>query len=115
MNLKKTILYLLTGIFVLIFVYNFVLPYMVTQNYTGMGMHMYAGNYNNSTYYYFASLITFLIVILIIIVVIIALFKIFSSPSQKKCKKCGLTIESDSWQICPRCGNSLQDGSVDKK
>jgi len=114
MNFKKTILYLLSGIFVLIFVYNFVLPYMITQNYTGMGMHMNSGSYNNSAYYYFGSLITFLIFILIILVVVMALFKIFSSTSQKKCKKCGLTIESDSWQICPRCGNDLHDGSVDK-
>ena len=114
MNFKKTILYLLSSIFVLIFVYNYALPYLVTQNYTGMGMHMSSGSYNNSTYYFIGSLITFLIFILIVLVVVMALFKIFSSPSQKKCKKCGLTIESDSWQICPRCGNDLDDGRVDK-
>jgi membrane protein YdbS with pleckstrin-like domain len=88
---------------------------MVTPNYTGMGMHMYSGSFNNSTYYYFANLITFLIIILVIIVVVMALFKLFMSPTQKKCKKCGLAIDSDRWQICPRCGNNLQDGSVDKK
>jgi len=114
MNSKKTILYLLSGIFVLIFVYNYVLPYMVTQNYTGMGMHMSSVSYNNSSYYYFGSLIIFLIFILIVLVLVMAIFKLFSNSKQKQCKKCGLIIESDSWLICPRCGNNLHDGSVNK-
>jgi hypothetical protein len=110
MKLKKTILYLLCSIFILILIYNYGLPFMTPQ-YTGeMGMHM-TYYYNNSAYYY-SNIISFLIFILIIIIAIITLVKILSTTGPKKCKKCGLIIESDEWQICPRCGNPLKNESV---
>jgi len=111
MNFKKTILYLLFSIFILIVIYNYVLPFMTTQYSTGMGMHESYGYYNNSVTYY-GNLISLFIFLLSIIIVVITVIKIFSPTGQKKCKKCGLIIESDEWKICPRCGNSLKDGSV---
>lgn len=111
MNFKKTILYLLLSIFILILVYNFVLPYMAIQYTSGMGMHMNYSYYNNTAYYY-GNIISLIIFILIILIVILTILKIFSTSEPKKCKKCGLIIESEEWQICPRCGNPLKDGSV---
>ena len=111
MNFKKTILYLLLSIFILILIYNYALPYMGTQYTTGMGMHMTYSYYNNSASYY-GNIISLIIFILIIMIAIITLGKIFFTTGSKKCKKCGLTIESEEWQICPRCGNPLKDGSV---
>jgi hypothetical protein len=111
MNFKKTILYLLLSIFILIVIYNYALPYMVTQYSTEMGMHMNYSYYNNSVYYY-GNIIGLIIFFLIIIMVVITILKLFSLSGPKKCSKCGLIIESDEWQICPRCGNPLNDGSV---
>lgn len=111
MNFKKTILYLILSIFILILIYNYVLPIMATGYTTGMGMHMNNNYYNNSVYYY-GNIIGLIIFVLILMIVIITLLKIFSISGPKKCNKCGFTIESNEWQICPRCGNPINDGSV---
>lgn|GEM_PF-1294531 len=115
MNFKRTIIYLLLSIFILIFIYNYVLPYFALQNYNnnnmgmGMGKHMWEGvgnntlnNYNN--YNNFGSIISFSIVIL---VGFLLFDKIVFESKANKCKKCGLTIESSLWKVCPRCGNHL--------
>lgn len=109
MNLKKTILYLLLGIFILILIYNYVLPIMANGYTGGMGMHMNY-NYYNSVYYY-GNIIGFILFILIIVLVVITLIRLFTAAKPKKCNKCGYHIESNDWKICPRCGNPL-DGSV---
>lgn len=85
----------------------------MTTQYSGMGMHMTYNYYNNSTSYY-GSIINLIIIFLVIMIVVITLGKILTISGPKKCKKCGLTIDSEEWQICPRCGNPLKDGSVDK-
>jgi hypothetical protein len=110
MNFKKAILYLLLSIFVLILIYNYVLPLMGNR-YTGMGMHMNY-NYYISSFYYYGNVIGFVILILVLAMVIITLLKIFTMVGPEKCNKCGYMIESNDWQICPRCGNPLNDGSV---
>lgn len=109
MNIKKTILYLLLSIFILILIYNFVLPIMATGYTGGMGMHM---SYYNNSFYYYSNIIGFLLFALIIILVVITLIKIATMAGPKKCNKCGYPIENDDWKICPRCGNPLKDGSV---
>lgn len=86
---------------------------MATSYNTGMGMHESYNYYNNSISYY-GNLISLIIFILSTMIVVITAIKVFSATGQKKCKKCGLTIESDEWKICPRCGNPLKDGSVNK-
>jgi len=75
----------------------------------GMGKHMWEGvgnntlnNYNN--YNNFGSIISFSIVIL---VGFLLFDKIVFESKANKCKKCGLTIESSLWKVCPRCGNHL--------
>lgn len=110
MNFKKTILYLLLSIFILILVYNYVLPILATGYTGGMGMHMNY-YYNNSVYYY-GNIIGFIIFVLIIILVIVTLLKILTTSGTKKCNKCGYPTESNDWLICPRCGNPLKEGSV---
>jgi len=112
MNFKKTIVYLLLSIFALIFIYNYVLPYFALQSYNannmgmGMGMHMWEGVSNNTQYNYndFGNVIVLAIVIL---AGFLLLDKIVFASKNSKCKKCGLTIESDLWKVCPRCGNHL--------
>lgn len=113
MNFKKTILYLLFSIFILIIIYNYGLPFMANRYNTGMGMHESYNYYNDSITYY-GNLISLIIFILSTMIVVITAIKVFSASGQKKCKKCGLTIESDEWKICPRCGNPIKDGSVNK-
>ena len=83
---------------------------MAIQYSTEMGMHSNY-NYNNSVYY-FRNIIGSIIFFLIIILVVITIFKVFSILGPKKCNRCGLIIESEEWLICPRCGNSINDGSV---
>ncbi|WP_185258775.1 hypothetical protein [Anaerocolumna chitinilytica] len=114
MNFKKTILFLLFSIFILIIIYNYGLPFFSIQYNSGMGMHESYGYYNNSITYY-GNFISLIIFILSAMIVIIAVIKIFSTSGQKKCKKCGLTIENHEWKICPRCGNTLKDGSVNER
>jgi hypothetical protein len=110
MNFKKTTLYLLLSIFLLIFLYNYVLPYFMVPNTTGMrmGMHMREGLNNNNIYYY-NNFSTIIIVIVIVLVGFMLLDKIIFSSHSNNCKNCGLPIESETWKICPRCGSRLQD------
>lgn len=112
MNFKKSIVYLLLSIFALIFVYNYVLPFFVLQNYNansmgmGMGKHMWEGMSNNNQYNYnnFGNII---ILAIIVLAGFLLLDKAMVASENKKCKKCGLTIESSRWKVCPRCSNNL--------
>lgn len=112
MNFKKTILYLLLSIFILILIYNYVLPLLTTGYTTGMGMHRNYYYYN--PVYYYGNIIGFIIFALIIVLLIMTLIKLFATTGPKKCNKCGYPIESNEWLICPRCGNTLNDRSVNK-
>jgi hypothetical protein len=112
MNHKKSILCLLFCIFILLFLYNFVFPYILAQNTTGMGMHMGYYTNNGSFYYYLGGIISFLLFLLIGLIIVLIMIRILAPSSQKKCKKCGFDIDNDKWQICPICGNPLHDGSV---
>ncbi len=109
MNFKKTILYLLLSIFILLLIYNYVLPMMANGYTGGMGMHM---NYYSNSVYYYGNIIGFLLFALILILVVVTLLKIITTTEPKKCNQCGYPIEGDDWKICPRCGNPLKDGSV---
>lgn len=111
MNFKKNIVYILLSIFSVIFIYNYILPYFFLQNYNnnnaGMGMHMRGGISNNNIYNY-NSLGNAIIFAIVILAGLLLLDKIALASKQNKCKRCGLTIESHLWRICPRCGNQLQ-------
>jgi uncharacterized membrane protein len=115
MNFKKTVLYLLIGIFFVVFLYNFILPYMFVPNYSEMESHMGGMSHNYSIYSFYSNLITFIIFIFITAVILVILFKSFTNYKSNQCKKCGLPIESEDWLICPRCGNHLKNGSVKEK
>jgi tRNA(Ile2) C34 agmatinyltransferase TiaS len=80
--------------------------YNATNMGMGMGTHMREGLSNNIQYNYnnFGNIMVFAIVILVGFLLI---DKIIFSSKNSKCKKCGLTIESDEWKVCPRCGNQL--------
>lgn len=112
MNYKKSILYLLLSIFALIFIYNYMLPYFVSQSYIannmgmGMGMHM-RESINNNVQYNYNNLVNIIVFIIVILGSFLMLDKIIFASKSKKCKKCGLTIENNLWKVCPRCGNHL--------
>jgi hypothetical protein len=85
---------------------------MFALNYSGMEMHMGGMNNNYSSYYFYNNLISFFVFIFITYVILVILSKSFVNKKGKKCKRCGLPIESEDWLICPRCGNHLNNGSV---
>lgn len=112
MSFKKTIVYLLLSIFVLIFIYNYVFPYIALQNYNAnnmgmsMGMHMREG-INNSTQYNYNNFSNIIVFAIVILAGFLLLDKFIFASKNSKCRKCSLTIESDLWKVCPRCGNHL--------
>lgn len=105
-----TILYLFLVIVVIVYIYNYILPPTLYQSSMSMLMGEHMGHYWNMGNS-FATNITFQYFILIIIIAAIVgtilLYILFKSPNESKCKKCGLVIESDTWKICPICGNTL--------
>ncbi|MGJ7920278.1 hypothetical protein [Neobacillus sp. LXY-4] len=114
MNPKKNIVYLFLGIFMIIVIYNFVLPFFTLQTSygmrMGMGMGMHGGEWiSNNNVYYYNLILNFILIVSIVFVGFIIVNKVLFSSNKHKCKKCGLPIESDEWKICPRCGQNLQD------
>lgn len=117
MNFRKSMIYLLISIFILVIIYNYVIPFLAWQSYNansmgmGMGRHMWEGagnlqyNYNSS-----GNLIVFAIVIL---AGFLLLDKIMYASRKNKCKRCNYDIESNLWKICPRCGNRLHPKEED--
>lgn len=119
MKSNKIILYLLLGVLLVIFVYNFILP-QAFSNYNsgiqmGMGMHMseYRNSNNSLNYYIYLAYIIFTFILIIVGVLIINYM--LSNISNNRCKKCGVKIESEAWKICPRCGTQLSNRKDDKK
>lgn len=117
MNFKKTILYLLLCMLLLIFVYNYIIPFLAWQNYNansmgmGMGRHMWEGAGNIQ--YNYNGVGNLIIVAIAILVGLLLIDKIMYSSRKNKCKRCNYDIESNQWKICPRCGNRLHHKEED--
>lgn len=119
MKNNKIILYLLLGVLLIIFAYNFIFP-MTFSNYNsgmqmGMGMHMgeYRNSNNSLNYYIYLPYIIFTFIL--IIFGLLGINYMLFNTSGDKCKKCGMKIESENWNVCPRCGTKLIDRGGDKK
>ncbi|RII32594.1 zinc ribbon domain-containing protein [Clostridium chromiireducens] len=119
MKNNKIIIYLLLGVILIIFAYNFILPGTFNNYNSGMhmGMGMHMGGYrnsNNSLNYY--SYLPYIIFIFISVILGLMVFNyIFANVSDNKCKKCGYKIDSETWKVCPKCGTKLLDRGGDKK
>lgn len=101
----------------LIFVYNYIIPFLAWQNYNansmgmGMGRHMWEGAGNIQ--YNYNGVGNLIIVAIAILVGLLLLDKIMYSSRKNKCKRCNYEIESNQWKICPRCGNRLHHKEED--
>lgn len=119
MKNNKIILYLLLGVLLIIFAYNFILPVTISNYNSGMqmGMGMHMGGYRNSNnsfnYYLYLPYIIFIFISIIFGLIVINY--IFANVSNNKCKKCGCKIESETWKVCPECGAKLFDKGGEKK
>lgn len=113
MNSKKGLIYLLAAIFLLIFAYNYILPYLSMGGAVRMqmGMHRGEGVLNNA--YYVDNFTNIVLAVIIIIAGFILLDRLLFGTGKNKCKKCGLPIESNQWKVCPRCGGDLKDRGRD--
>lgn len=109
MNLRKTALYIIIGIIVLILIYNLALPFIAYQT-PRMGM-MHRGM---SNYSYYKD--TGYVVIILVILAAVGLM-VFIVPPQgsRRCRQCGLEIESEAWKICPSCGARIEGRKGDVK
>lgn len=105
MKFKKTIIYIILSIFLLIFMYNYILPFVLLQNTGRMGMHMEKDLLSNAVYYY-GDFISLIFIAITVIVGVILFNKIINNGSNK-CKICGQIIESNQWKMCPNCGSTL--------
>lgn len=111
MKNNKIILYLLLGVLLIIFLYNFILP-VTFSNYNGgmqMGMGMHMGGYrnSNSSLNYYSYLPYIIFTFILIVFGLLAVDYMSSDTGDNKCKKCGFKIESKNWKVCPRCGTKL--------
>lgn len=109
MKLRKTVLYIILGIIALILIYNLALPFLAYQTPRMGMMHRGMDNYNR---YYNAGYVVFVIAILALVILTALLIP---SQTSKKCRQCGLEIESEAWKICPSCGARIEGRKGDGK
>ncbi|HEY9059571.1 MAG TPA: hypothetical protein VIO64_03565 [Pseudobacteroides sp.] len=102
--MKKIIYISLTGLG-LIFVYNYIIAPLFIQSNIRMGMGMHSRIYKSTSYIVDER---FLLVITIGIIGTLLYIFLRSQVRTNKCNKCGNIIESDSWKVCPICGNPLK-------
>ncbi len=109
MNVRKTALYIVLAIIALLLIYNMVMPFMAYQT-PRMGM-MHRGM-NNYSYYFNPG---YLVMILVILATAGLAALIMSAQTSRKCRQCGLEIESETWKICPGCGTRIEGRKGDGK
>lgn len=113
MNFKIKILYFISMLLLLVFIYNYIFPLFQTtySSASGMGMHMSGEMHNNNSSQGYVIPINYVLIPLLFFFMLLILYKIVSYTNAnnkvQKCPRCNTIIESEEWRVCPMCGRKL--------
>lgn len=113
MTFRRTILIVLLIVLSILLIYNAYIAPLFVRSYSQMGMGMHGGM---RTYYNVNSFVDFRIILLFAIVTASIFLYDILSPSRivNRCKHCGHSIDNDRWNICPQCGNGINQRKGDR-